>query len=382
MLSDLSNVTVVSLEQAVAAPYASCKLADAGANVIKIERSEGDFARRYDRLVKGQSAYFVWLNRGKSSVTLDIKNPKDKETLLRLIDQADVFIQNLAVGAAERAGFAHAELRRKNPRLITCNISGYGEEGPYRNMKAYDLLVQAESGLCDITGPPDSPSRVGVSVCDIAGGMYAHAAILQALYCREQSNEGRNIDVSLFDAMADWMTVPLLQQEYGGKTLKRTGIHHLTIAPYGSYPCKDGKQVLFSIQNEREWEQFCRVVIEDDAILADKRFVDNTSRVANREALDERIVIALTKHPREAITQRFDDARIAYGLLNSVGDLAHHPQLRRVPVMTPSGEIQMPAPPARIGGAELEIRSVPDIGQTNPGLAKPLTTDDPRDDCD
>ena len=365
MLDDLTGITVVSLEQAVAAPFASCKLADAGATVIKIERSEGDFARRYDRMAKGQSAYFVWLNRGKSSVALDIKDPGDAQSLLKLIDRADVFIQNLSVGAAARAGFAHEELRKRNPRLITCNISGYGTDGPYRNMKAYDLLVQAESGLCDITGPPDSPSRVGVSVSDIAGGMYAHAAILQALYRREQCNEGRNIDVSLFDAMADWMTVPLLQQEYGDTALKRAGLHHLTIAPYGSYLCKDKQHVLFSIQNEREWHRFCCDVIEDELMLADERFADNTSRVSNRPALDERIAAALTKLPRETVIRRFDESRIAYGLLNTVDDLIRHPQLRRVSVATPGGEIQMPAPPARIGGAELKIRAVPEVGEGN-----------------
>ncbi len=363
MLDDLNDITVVSLEQAVAAPYASCKLADAGAKVIKIERSEGDFARRYDRLVKGQSAYFVWLNRGKNSLVLDIKNPADANKLLKLIDEADVFIQNLSVGAADRAGFGHYVLRKKNPRLITCNISGYGDSGPYAKMKAYDLLIQAESGLCNITGSTDSPSRVGVSVCDIAAGMYAHAAILQALYHRKHSGTGRNIDVSLFDSMADWMTVPLLQQEYGDITLQRAGLHHLTIAPYGAYQCKNNASVLFSIQNEREWEQFCQHVIEDTSLLTDERFIDNTRRVQNRKALDALLIPALIQLPRPLVIERFEQARIAYGLLNTVADLANHPQLRLMTVKTPNGEIQMPAPPARINGDELYVKPVPDKGE-------------------
>jgi CoA-transferase family III len=240
----LQGVLVIALEHAVAAPFCSSRLADAGARVIKVERAEGDFARGYDHVVHGESAYFVWLNRGKESIVLDIKDPRDVSLLQRMAARADVFIQNLAAGAAERAGFGAAELRRKHPRLITCDISGYGDVGPYRDMKAYDLLIQCESGLASITGVPERPGRVGVSVADIACGMYAHAGILEALYHRERSGEGSAIAVSLFDCLADWMTVPLLHYEYGGKAPERVGLKHPSIAPYGAFATADGKQVV------------------------------------------------------------------------------------------------------------------------------------------
>lgn len=363
MLDDLKDITVVSLEQAVAAPYASCRLADAGARVIKIERNEGDFARRYDRFVKGQSAYFVWLNRGKESMTLDIKDKQDADLLRQIIAKADVFIQNLSSGAAARAGFGHETLREIRSELITCNISGYGQTGPYQNMKAYDLLVQAESGLCAITGPDESPSRVGISVCDIAAGMYAHAAILQALYQRQQSGKGRNIDVSLFDAMADWMSVPLLQYDYGKVELERAGLHHLTIAPYGAYPCKNNETVLFSVQNEREWESFCKQVLMDGMLAQDARFKDNTARLQNRIELDLHIKGVFEQQSRKDIIEKLKKAEIAFGLLNTVGDLVAHPQLRRVPVETSLGEIKLPAPPAQLGGKELALGKVPGLGE-------------------
>ena len=250
-MGDLEGITVVTVEQAVAAPYASGRLADAGARVIKVERPEGDFARRYDTLVRGESAYFVWLNRGKQSICLDLKQDADRGLLRSMVSRADVFIQNLAPGAAARLGFGAEALRQADPRLIVCSISGYGEVGPYRDQKAYDLLIQAESGLCAINGTPEGPARVGVSVCDIAAGMSAHAAILQGLFARERSGEGRAIEVSLYHAMADWMNVPYLQTRYGGRPPGRQGLQHPSIAPYGAYACADGKQLLISIQNER-----------------------------------------------------------------------------------------------------------------------------------
>ncbi|MEM9735913.1 MAG: CaiB/BaiF CoA-transferase family protein, partial [Pseudomonadota bacterium] len=270
-MGDLSGLLVVSVEQAVAAPYASAQLADAGARVIKIERPEGDFARRYDGLVAGQSAYFVWLNRGKEAICLDLKAKADREILAAMVAQADVFLQNLAPGAIERLGFAPEELRRRNPRLITCSVSGYGADGPYREMKAYDLLIQAEAGLAEITGNPQGPARDGVSVCDIAAGMGAHQAILQALFARERSGEGRAIQISLFGAMADWMNVPYLQHRYGGKAPGRPGLQHPSIAPYGAFPTGDGKTLLIAVQNEREWQRLCQA-LGAPALAEDPRF--------------------------------------------------------------------------------------------------------------
>ncbi len=285
-MQDLEGITVVALEQAVAAPYASGRLADAGARVIKIEREEGDFARGYDTLVRGESAYFVWLNRGKESIRLDLKNPVDKDLLERMIARADVFIQNLAPGAAARLGFGADALLARYPRLICCSISGYGEEGPYRDQKAYDLLIQAESGLCAINGTEAGAARVGVSVCDIAAGMTAFQAILQALFARERTGKGRAIDVSLFHSMTDWMNVPYLQTRYGGRKPARVGLRHPTIAPYGAYDCADGKAVLISVQNEREWRRLCAEVLGHPDLATDPRFVTNSLRVANRPALE------------------------------------------------------------------------------------------------
>ncbi|MSP49134.1 MAG: CoA transferase [Alphaproteobacteria bacterium] len=361
-MDDLSGLLVVSLEQAVAAPYCSSRLSDAGARVIKVERPEGDFARRYDKAVKGESAYFVWLNRGKESLTLDIKDEGDKALLARILADADVFIQNLAPGAAERAGFGSEEWRRRNKRLITCDISGYGEAGPYAEMKAYDLLVQAESGLCSVTGGPESPARVGVSVCDIAAGMSAHAAILQALYARERSGEGRGIKTSLFAGMADWMTVPYLHLVYGGKAPERSGLDHPSIAPYGPYLCADGA-VLVSIQNEREWVSLCAEVLGMPGLATEAAFADNPTRVRNRDGLKERMEAILTRLPRAEVERRLKAAKVAYGGLNTVADFAKHPQLRTLPVAMPAGEIDLIAPPASVAGDELRLRPVPAVGE-------------------
>src|SRR5579875_3662815 len=243
----LDGLLVVALEQAVAAPYCSSRLADAGARVIKVERPEGDFARGYDRAARGQSSYFVWLNRGKESLALDIKDEADRALLHRILARADVFLQNLAPGAAARAGFDPAELVRRWPRLVACSITGYGESGPYRDMKAYDLLIQAETGLANLTGPPEAPGRVGVSVSDIAAGLNAYAAILEALYARERTGKGALLSLSLFDATAEWMAVPLLHYEYGGKAPERMGLKHPSIAPYGAFAAADGKEIVISI---------------------------------------------------------------------------------------------------------------------------------------
>jgi len=354
---------VVALEQAVAAPYCTSRLADAGARVIKIERAEGDFARGYDHVAHGESAYFVWTNRGKESVCLDIKVPADCDLLARMIAKADVFIQNLAPGAAERAGFGSDELRSRHPRLITCDISGYGEDGPYRDMKAYDLLVQSETGLAAITGAPEGPGRVGVSVADIACGMNAHTAILQALYQRERTGMGTGIALSLFDSIADWMSVPLMHFEYGGTAPQRVGLNHPSIAPYGAYACGDGRQVVFSIQNEREWKTFCEMVLERPDIAVDPRFDANPRRVAHRPELDDEIARVFGAMTQDQVIERLTRARIAFGRLNQVADLAQHSQLRRLSVDTPSGPVLSVAPPVRWRGQDFTPGPVPAIGQ-------------------
>ncbi|MBV9522301.1 MAG: CoA transferase, partial [Alphaproteobacteria bacterium] len=315
MAAPLEGITVVALEQAVAAPLCTCRLADAGARVIKIERPEGDFARDYDRVARGQSSYFIWLNRGKESLTLDIKVPADKQLLERILMRADVFVQNLAPGAAARAGFDPGTLRRRHPRLVVCSISGYGESGPYREMKAYDLLIQAETGLADITGPPEAPGRVGVSVSDIAAGLNAYAAILEALIRRTRTGEGAAIAISLFDATAEWMAVPLLHHDYAGKAPPRTGINHPSIAPYGVFVASDGKALVISIQNEREWVRFCSAILGRPEFASDPRFSNNGRRLANRAVLDELIQQEFARQDRVALGARLKEAGIAFGNL-------------------------------------------------------------------
>ena len=364
MAGDLEGLTVVSVEQAVAAPYLSSRLADAGARVIKVERPEGDFARGYDHLVHGvESAYFVWLNRGKQSLCLDLKRAEDAAVLRALVAEADIFIQNLAPGAIDRIGFAPAALRAENPKLITVSISGYGETGPSRDLKAYDLLVQAETGLSSITGNPHGMARVGVSVCDIAAGMTALQAVLQALVGRARTGTGRHIDVSLFHALADWMNVPYLQYVYGGKTPERQGLNHPTIAPYGAYTCGDGKAVLFSIQNEREWANLCRDVLLRPEVATDTRFTSNSRRVAHRGELDGIVNAAFGASDRAALVERLERARIAYGRVSTMEDLAQHPQNRTVTVETPSGPVTCLAPGAIFDKAVPEFGPVPALGQ-------------------
>lgn len=376
MALPLEGVLVIALEQAVAAPFCTSRLADAGARVIKIERQEGDFARDYDSVANGQSAYFVWVNRGKESICLDIKEPQDARLLQRMLRDADVFIQNLAPGAAARAGFDAARLRKANPQLITVDITGYGDAGPYRDMKAYDLLVQCESGLASITGAPEQPGRVGVSVCDIACGMYAHAGILEALIERQQTGLGKGLSVSLFDALADWMTVPLLHQDYGGAAPLRVGLMHPSIAPYGAYSCKDGAQVVISIQNEREWESFCVQVLARTELLADPRFNTNVARCANRPVLDAQINHVFATLDRTVLAQRLLQAKIAFGAVNSVADLVAHPQLRRTSVPTSSGPVDLVAPPVRTGSEQRDLGPVPALGEHSAALRREFQFDD------
>ena len=358
----LEGLLVVALEQAVAAPYCSGRLADAGARVIKIERAEGDFARGYDKAAKGLSSYFVWLNRGKQSLVADIKKPADAALLHRILARADVFIQNLLPGAAARAGFGSEELRQRHPRLITCDISGYGEDGPYAQMRSYDMLIQAETGLASVTGRPEGPGRVGVSVCDIAAGMYAHQAILEALIARARSGEGRAIKVSLFDGMADWMAVPLLHHDYTGKAPARVGLEHPSVAPYRAYDSADGVPIVISIQNEREWARFCAEVLDDASLAVRPDFASNVARVANKPALDATIAAAFARFDAKTLCARLLDAGIAFGRINSVADFSRHPQLRRVRVDTPNGPIDLPAPPPRVVGTEPSLGAVPALG--------------------
>jgi itaconate CoA-transferase len=365
--TDLAGILVVSIDQAVAAPYCGSRLADAGARVIKIERPEGDFARGYDRYVNGQSSYFVWLNRGKESICLDLKLADDKRILEAMIAKADVFIQNLAPGSLNRLGLASATLRASHPRLITCDISGYGEDGPYAEMKAYDLLVQAETGLASITGGPEAPARVGVSVCDIAAGMYAHTAVLQALYARTRSGQGRGIKVSLFSGMADWMNVPYLQRTYGGFSQPRTGVNHPTLAPYGRFTCRDG-DVLFSVQNEREWRRLCAEVLGEPDLAFLPAFKDTTARLKNRAALDAHINANFISRARAEVSSSLRRADMAFGLINDIDGLIAHPQLKTITYATPDGEVTVIAPAAAIVGAEPRYRPVPSTGQHSAAL--------------
>ncbi|MBI4539217.1 MAG: CoA transferase [Gemmatimonadetes bacterium] len=360
----LKGVLVISLEQAVAAPFASWKLAAAGARVIKIERPEGDFAREYDHVVHGESAYFVWLNRGKESIVLNIKDPGDAAVLRRMIARADIFVHNLAPGAAERAGFGTEELRRAHPRLITCEIIGYGKTGPYARMKAYDNLLQGETGLLSVTGYPDAPAKVGISIVDIGAGLHAYAAMLEALMARERTGTGCGITISLFDCLADWMTVPYLHQVYGGRAPVRSGLHHASIAPYGPYPTGDGRQVLISIQNDREWVRFCESVLCCSEMVRDPRFADNDRRVANRGALNEAVDQVFLALSMEEVVDRLQAADIAFGRLNTVEDLARHPQLRLSTIDTPGGPVELPVTPVPVWGADRNGRQrVPSVGE-------------------
>ncbi|MES0007834.1 CoA transferase [Mesorhizobium sp. M0062] len=362
MQNFLEGITVVAVEQAVAAPYASSRLADAGARVIKVERPEGDFARNYDKLVRGQSAYFVWLNRGKESVCLDLRSEADRAVLDLLIASADVFIQNLKPGSIEKLGFASADLRQRFPRLITCDISGFGDTGPYSHLKAYDLIVQAETGLCAITGNKQGPARVGVSVCDISAGMTAHSAILQALYHREITGEGTSIQVSLFDAVADWMNVPVLQNDYSGYHTVRAGVKHPSLVPYGAYCCADGKEVIFSVQNDREWVSFCEKFLTQPGLTRTPGFANNMERLGHRAQLDEIIERRFSELSCYQAMQELEAAGLAYGRLNEVVDVSRHPHIRRVPVGTPEGTVETIAPAAIFNSEHPSLRPVPALG--------------------
>lgn len=368
----LEGLTVLAIEQAVAAPFCTSRLADAGARVLKVERPEGDFARGYDDVAAGQSSYFVWLNRGKESVVLDLASQEGKAELARLIGEADVLVQNLKPGALARLGFAIEELRAAYPRLITCSISGYGDTGPLASRKAYDLLIQAESGLCSITGGVDEPARVGISIVDIATGATAHAAILEALIGRGITGKGVDIRISMFDVMADWMAVPLLQHE-GGKSPGRVGLAHPSIAPYGVFRTRDGKDILISIQSEREWVKLCEIFAEKPEAARDTRFASNVVRVKNRAETDAFIASVFAGLDDEEAKARLSRADIAFASLNDMAALARHPHLRRITVETENGAVALPAPATILTGESRDYGKVPAVGEKREPNAEDAT---------
>ena len=358
----LSGVLVVALEQAVAAPLATCRLADAGARVIKLERADGDFARNYDTAANGQSAYFAWINRGKESLVVDIKSPADRELVLRILERADVFIQNLARGAAARAGLDSAELRRRFPRLITCDVSGYGEDGPYADMKAYDLLIQAEAGLISINGAEGEYGRVGVSICDYATGLSAALGINEALLERKRTGRGSAVKLALFDIMAELMTVPLLQHDYADAGPRRIGLAHPSITPYGGFVTKDGATLVISVQNDREWASFAGDVLRRPELVDDPLYATNPARMERREEVDGLVQAFFAEHSRDEMEAKLRTARIAYGAVNDLNGLSTHPHLRRQRVASETGAIAMPAHPNAAMSAT-DIPALPRIGQ-------------------
>ena len=361
----LTGVLVVALEQAVAAPLATCRLADAGARVIKLERATGDFARAYDTHANGQSAYFAWLNRGKESLTVDIKSATDRALVLRVLERADVFVQNLAAGAAARAGLGSEALRERFPRLVTCDISGYGEAGPYAGMKAYDLLVQAEAGLVSINGAPGEYGRVGVSICDYATGNAAALGINEALLRRERTGRGGAVKVSLFDVMAELMSVPLLQHDYADAGPARIGLAHPSITPYGGFVTADGVTLVISVQNDREWASFAESVLGQPALIDDPRYATNPARLERRSEVDGMVQACFAQHDAEEMAAKLHAAAIAYGAVNDLAGLSAHPALRRQTVASETGDIAMPAHPnaALAASAAKEVPSLPRVGE-------------------
>ena len=361
--TDLAGLLVISIEQAVAGPYASGRLADAGARVIKIERPEGDFARKYDAAGGNKSSYFIWLNRGKESICLDLKNIEDKKILINMVKEADVLIQNLMPGAVDRMVGDFDQMQKLNPSLIRCDISGYGSTGDFSNVKAYDLLIQAESGLSLITGAEAEPGRVGVAVCDIAAGMTAYQSILQALYARVKTNEGRQIEVSLFHSLMDWMNVPHLQKQYGNTNVQRVGLNHPTIAPYGVYSAKEGKKILFGIQNEREFQNFCSKILEMASLATAPEFNTNIGRVANRDALNSVINAKFANMEINALAAKFQENNIAFGRLNGLDDLLVHPQTEFISVRSGGKEYNLFSPSGLIKGQKYHLGEVPELDQ-------------------
>jgi itaconate CoA-transferase len=373
----LKGITVVSLEQAVAAPFATRQLADLGARVIKIERPDGgDFARAYDTAVNGLSSYFVWLNRSKESLTLDLKRPECTHVLKSLLSRADVFVQNLAPGAAGRLGTAPSVLRQRHARLVICNVSGYGSSGPYAQKKAYDLLVQSEVGLVSITGSPEAPAKVGISVADIAAGMYAYSGILTALLARSATGRGTTLDVSLFDALGEWMGQPAYYAAHGGAAPPRSGANHASIAPYGPFRTGDGGAVYLGIQNAREWTRFCAEALRRPALAGDARFATNTQRVRNRAALHAAIESAFADLSTSEVVERLESAGTAWARMNSVVEFLEHPQLAGrdcwKEIGSSAGPLRAMIPPVRMEGVEPAMGDVPALGQHTDAILEEL----------
>ncbi len=376
-----AGITVIALEQAVAAPFATRQLADLGACVIKIERpGPGDFARHYDESVHGLSSYFAWLNRSKESLTLDLKHPEAVHIMHQLLDNADVFVQNLSPGASERLGLDAETLVQRYPRLIVCDISGYGSTGPYRDKKAYDLLIQCEAGLVAVTGTPETPSKAGISIADIAAGTYAYTGIITALYQRERTGKGTALEVSLFEALGEWMSAPLYYTAYGGTQPARTGASHATIAPYGSFRVGDCKHVNLGIQNEREWSRFCTIVLEHPEIATDERFANNSKRVANRTALHGVIDTVFSQLTIEEVSARLDEAQIANARLNSLAEFSAHPQhaarQRGREVESPGGTLKALLPPVTLQNVEPRMDPIPAVGEQTEEILHALGYDD------
>ncbi|MCC7370215.1 MAG: CoA transferase [Chloroflexi bacterium] len=373
----LAGIRVVALEQAVAAPFCTRHLADLGADVVKIERPDGgDFGRRYDTVVNGQSSYFVWLNRGKRSLTLDVKSTGGRELLGRLLAGADVFIQNLGPGVADRLGLGAATLRARHPRLIVCELSGYGSTGPYRDRKAFDLLLQGESGLISTTGRPDAPAKIGISIADISSGMYAFSSILAALYERERTGQGRTIETVMLDCLAEWMSAPASFWMYGGVKLERAGWRHNIIVPYGPYRCGDGQYVNLAVQNEGQWRRLCEGVLGRPELLEDARFLSNESRLKNRAVLEPLIEEILGQWDRPTVEARLERSDVPFGNLNEVDGLVEHPQLaareRWLDIETPAGPIRALAHPLNLSEMPQRADPVPALGQHTDEIAAEL----------
>jgi itaconate CoA-transferase len=362
-MKPLTGFLVLSLDQAVAAPMTSRRLADAGARVIKLERPEGDFARHYDSLVRGECTHFSWLNRGKESVVADLGKPEDKRLFEAIVAKADVLVQNLKPGALAKLGFPMEALRKRYPRLICCSISGYGDDGPFRDRKAYDLLIQAESGLASVTGGPEAPARVGASIVDVCTGMNAYEAILEALIARGSTGEGADIRVSMFDSMMEWMTVPMLSTEYGMPP-KRIGLSHPSLAPYGVFQSADNVPILISIQNDREWVVFSTKVLGQSELARDPRFATSPARLANRPETDAITQRCFAAHDIVSLSRLLEEAEIAFARVNEIEDILRHPHLRRLTIDSPSGPIALPSPPARwMGEPEPSFGPLPALGQ-------------------
>lgn len=376
----LEGITIVSCEQAVAAPFASRQLADLGARVIKVERpGNGDFARDYDEAVNGLSSHFVWLNRSKESIAIDLKHPESLAIMYRLLSEADVFIQNFAPSAAERLGLGEADLRRRFPKLITCSISGYGTSGPYRDAKAYDLLIQSETGLVSITGSEDAPAKTGIPTADIGAGMYAFAGLLAALYNRERTGEGAHVEISLFDSLIEWMGYPMYYTEYGGKQPARAGTSHAAIAPYGTFVAGDGTEIVLSIQNQREWHSFCETVLQLPESAVDDRFDSGSKRVANRVELDRAINGVFGSNTGEEMELRLSKAKIAHARLRPIADVLYHPQLvardRWRTVSTPAGPVRAVLPAITLSGHTARMDPVPYVGQHTEAILESIGYD-------